>query len=66
MPEIEFTLDPATGELTLHVKGVAGPTCGDVAKLARLLLGEPSHERNTAEYFRRTQVRPQVRLKTRQ
>lgn len=35
MPEIEFTLDFATGELTLHVKGVVGPTCDDVAKLAK-------------------------------
>ncbi|GEM_PF-596951 len=61
MPEIEFTLDSATGELTLHVKGVVGPTCGDVAKLARELLGEPGQERNTAEYYQRTQVRPRVR-----
>ena len=63
MPEIEFTLDPATGELTLQVKGVVGPTCGDVAKLARELLGEPARERNTAEYYLRTQVRPQIRPK---
>ncbi len=65
MPEIEFTLDSATGELTLHVKGVVGPACDDVAKLARELLGEPCQERNTAEYYQRTQVRPQVRLKVR-
>ncbi len=60
MPEIEFTLDSTTGELTLHVKGVAGPTCDDVARLAKRLLGEPGQERNTAEYYQRTQVRPQV------
>lgn len=29
MAEIEFTLDAATGELTLHVKGVVGPTCDE-------------------------------------
>ena len=63
MPEIEFTLDSVTGELTLHVKGVAGPTCDDVAKLAKQLLGEPGQERNTAEYYQRTRVRPQVRPK---
>lgn len=63
MPEIEFALDSATGELTLHVKGVVGPTCEDVAKLAKELLGEPGHERNTAEYYLRTQVRPRVRPK---
>ena len=64
MPEIEFTLDSATGELTLHVKGVVGPICDDIAKLARELLGEPGHERNTVEYYLRTQVRPQIRPKS--
>ncbi len=63
MPEVEFTLDPATGELTLHVKGVVGPTCDDVAKLAKQLLGEPGQERTTAEYYQRTQVHSQVRPK---
>lgn len=63
MPEIEFTIDPATGELRLHVKGVAGPACDDVAKLAKELLGEAGHEQKTSEYCLRTQVRPQVRPK---
>ena len=63
MPEIEFTIDGSTGELTLHVKGVTGPTCDDVAKLAKELLGEPGQERNTAEYYQHTQVRPRVRPK---
>ena len=63
MPEIEFVIDPSTRELTLHVKGVVGPTCDDVAKLAKELLGEPARERNTAEYYQRIQVRPQVRPK---
>ncbi len=63
MPEIEFTLDSATGELTLHVKGVTGPSCDDVARLAKQLLGEPGQERNTAEYYQRIQVRPQIRPK---
>ena len=38
MPEIEFTLDPTTGQLELHVRGMAGPACEDVAKLAAELL----------------------------
>lgn len=63
MPEIEFALDSATGELTLHVKGIAGQTCDDVAKLAKELLGEPGQEQNTVEYYQRTQVRSQVRSK---
>ncbi len=61
MPEIHFTIDPVTGQLELHVKGVAGPACEDVARLARELLGAPRHEQNTSEYHVRPQVRPQVR-----
>lgn len=61
MPQIDFTIDPATGKLEIHVKGVLGPACDDVAKLARELLGEPGHEQNTSEYVARPQVRPQIR-----
>jgi hypothetical protein len=61
MPEIHFTIDPRTGQLKLEVKGVAGPACDDVARLARELLGEPGHEAATAEYFLRPRVHPQVR-----
>jgi len=63
MPEIEFTIDETTGDLTIHVKGVAGPACEDIAKLARELLGNPGTDRNTAEFFARAQVGQQVRPK---
>jgi len=36
--EIEFTINATTGELTVHVKGIAGPTCQDVTKLAEEFL----------------------------
>lgn len=65
MPEIEFTIDPQTGKLELHVTGVVGPACEDVAKLARELLGAPELEKNTPEYFLRPQVRPQLKSKQR-
>ena len=61
MREIEFIIDPATGALTLHVKGVAGPACDDIARLAKELLGTPALEEETAEYRLRPQARPQVR-----
>lgn len=61
MPEIEFTIDPATGALEVHVKGVAGPACDDVTRLTRELLGRPAQERTTPEYALRPRVRPQVR-----
>jgi hypothetical protein len=63
MPEIEFTIDVATGELTMHVKGTAGPACASVAKLAKELLGDPAHEWKTPEYYLRPLVRPQIRPK---
>ncbi len=61
MREIEFTIDRDTGELRLHVRGIAGPACDDVARLAKELLGTPAREEETGEYRLRPQVRPQVR-----
>jgi hypothetical protein len=63
MAEITFTIDPATGKLDVHVKGVRGPGCADVAKLVEELLGPPQVDHNTAEYYLRTEVRPQIRPK---
>jgi hypothetical protein len=63
MPEIEFTIDPASGKLELHVRGIAGPGCEDVAKLAEDLLGQPAVERKTAEYHLRPRLRPRVQPK---
>ncbi len=63
MPEIEFTLDPTTGQLELHVKGIAGPACEDIAKLTAELLGAPAREQKTAEYYLRPRLQPQVRSK---
>ena len=61
MPEIEFTIDAVTGDLTVKVRGVAGPACEDVAKLARELLGAPTSEQNTSEYFVRPRIQQQIR-----
>ncbi|HEX5502463.1 MAG TPA: DUF2997 domain-containing protein [Thermomicrobiales bacterium] len=61
MPELEFTIDQATGELRVRVRGVAGPACDDIARLARELLGAPAREEETAEYRLRPRTRPQVR-----
>jgi hypothetical protein len=63
MPEVEFRIDPVTGRLEMHVKGIAGPACDDVAKLARELLGRPVLEQETGEYHVRPRLRPQVRPK---
>lgn len=64
MREVEFIIDPTTGRLEMHVKGIAGPACDDVARLAKELLGEPGREEKTGEYYLRPRVRPQVRGKS--
>ena len=61
MPEIEFEINSTTGDLTMHVKGIAGPACEDVARLASELLGEPVLDQRTSEYFVRPQVQRQIR-----
>lgn len=63
MPEVEFTIDPSTGQLAVHVRGIAGPACDDVAKVMKELLGEPGQERKTAEYGLRPRVQRQIRPK---
>ena len=61
MPEVQFTIDAQTGQLEMHVQGIAGPACDDVAKLTRELVGAPGREEETAEYHLRPQVRRQIR-----
>jgi hypothetical protein len=63
MAEIEFTLDPATGRLEVHVRGIRGPGCADVARFVEELLGAPQVDRPTPEYALRTRVQPRVRPK---
>jgi len=60
MPDVEFTIDTATGELQMHVHGVAGPACDDVAKLVKDLAAERGREAATAEYH----LRPRVHSRT--
>lgn len=56
MPEVEFTINTETGEMEMHIEGVKGESCADVAKLAKELLGNPAREENTPEFY----VRPQT------
>ena len=63
MPEIHFAIDRETGELTITVRGIAGPACDDVARLARELLGEPARDEPTAEYRAVTRIRPRARTR---
>jgi len=64
VPEIEFTVNTATGELRLHIRGIAGPACDDVARLIKEVAAEPAQEEATAEYDLRPRVRarPETRV----
>jgi len=61
MPEVEFLIDTETGEMKLHIEGIKGASCGDVAKIAKELLGTPEREENSPEFYVRPQVTPQVK-----
>ena len=63
MPTIEFSIDATTGALEMHIQGVAGPACDDVAKLVEALVGKPTSEQKTSEYHVRLRIRPQARTR---
>ena len=67
MPEVEFIIDTTTGEFQVHVQGIAGPACDDVARLLKELAGDPGREEVTAEYHLRSRVHGRIdtRIKSR-
>jgi hypothetical protein len=65
MAEAEFTIDTVSGEFQLHVHGVAGPACDDIARLVKELAGTPGTEEATAEYRMKSSVRSRPEVRTR-
>lgn len=61
MPEVEFNINTETGEMEMHIEGVQGASCSDVAELAKELLGVPEREENTPEFYVRPRVERQVK-----
>ena len=59
MPEIEFTINQTTGEMEVHIKGIPGPACENVAQEIEKLVGRPTKEEKTREYLLKPIVRPQ-------
>ena len=60
MPDVEFAVNTDTGEFIMHIEGIAGSACEDVANLVKDLAGEPDREEQTAEYVLRPRVTRQV------
>lgn len=51
MPEIEFTIDTETGKCDTEIKGVQGPACERTAQQLKQVLGSPSKDIKTREYY---------------
>lgn len=64
MPEIEFTINTETGEMTMRIDGVQGPSCADIADKVKEVMGQPSVEENTPEYHVRVQANSQVKSRS--
>ena len=57
MPEVNFTIHEQTGEMEMQIEGVQGTSCAEVAKLVKELLGQPTREENTHEFYARSNVK---------
>jgi hypothetical protein len=62
MPEIEFTINTETGGCETEIKGIQGPACENAARHLKQILGNPSTDRKTKEYYVKPQ--PKSRIKT--
>ncbi len=63
MPEIEFFIDTETGECQTEIKGIAGAACEKTAQQLKKLLGSPSVDKKTKEYYVKPEIRRQVKGK---
>ena len=63
MPEIEFRIDTETGKCDTEIKGVRGAACEKAAQELKQLLGNPTVDRKTREYFARPEIKQQIKGK---
>ena len=63
MPEIEFTIDTETGECQTEIKGVQGAACEKTAQQLKQLMGDPTIDRKTKDYFAKPEIKRQVKSK---
>lgn len=60
MPEIEFKIDTETGECRTDIKGIQGAACELAAQQLKQLLGAPTVDQKTKEYFAKPEIKRQV------
>lgn len=63
MAEIEFTIDTETGKCETEIKGIKGAACEKAAKELKQLLGTPTVDKKTKEYFVKPQTKQQIKGK---
>lgn len=63
MPEIEFNINTETGECQTEIKGVQGAVCEKTAQQLKQLMGDPTVDRKTKEYFVQPEIKRQVKGK---
>lgn len=63
MPEIEFTIDTETGKCETEIKGIKGAACEKAAKELKALLGNPTVDKKTKEFYAKPEVKQQIKGK---
>ena len=63
MPEIEFKIDTETGECQTEIKGAQGAACEKTAQQLKQLMGNPTVDQKTKEYFAKPEIKRQVKGK---
>lgn len=63
MPEIEFNINTETGECQTEIKGIQGAACERTAQQLKQLLGDPTVDQKTKEYFAKPEIKRQVKGK---
>ena len=60
MPEIEFTIDTETGKCETQINGIQGAACEKTAQQIRQILGAPTTDRKTAEFYVKAKTKRRV------
>lgn len=63
MPEIEFTIDTETGKCETEIKGIRGAMCEKAARELKQLLGNPTVDKKTKEFYAKPEVKQQIKGK---
>lgn len=63
MPEIEFLIDTETGKCETEIKGIQGAACEKAARELKQLLGTPTVDKKTKEFYAKPEVKQQIKGK---